>query len=74
MLTNFILHQKSLFGNFQNILFALFGFIFYLAVGGNLLHYNNLIDETKAFGFMCILTGIIFLIDVVVSTMKFKKG
>ena len=50
------------------------GFIFYLAVGSNMLNYRSGIDEVKALGSMCVLTAFIFLADTVVSIMKRNQG
>ena len=52
---------------------ALCGFIFYLAVGGNLLHYKHLGSVEKGFGAMSILTGFIFGADTVISVLKLRK-
>ena len=54
----------------------MFGFIFYLAAGSNLLNYGSgrLDDELKALGAMCILTAFVFLADTVVSIMKKNQG
>merc|ERR1719219_1578743 len=56
-----------------NVLTALCGFIFYLAVGGNLLHCKYLGSVEKGFGAMSILTGFIFGADTVISVLKLRK-
>ena len=65
----------NIFWNFQNIVFAMCGFVFYLAVGSDLLNLGSgLSDEAKALGAMCILTAFLFLADTVVSIMKKNQG
>ena len=60
---------------------ALCGFIFYLAIGAKLLSTNigklpefpKLLDEEKIFGSLCIVTALIFLVDSIISGIKFKQ-
>ena len=64
--------SSSFFILFQNIIFALLGFIFYLAFGGNVLELGYS-DVEKAFGSLCILTAFLFLADAIATIIICKK-
>ena len=52
------------------------GFVFYLAVGSNILSTPLVkeITEEQALGAMCILTAFVFLADTSISIMKRNQG
>ena len=52
------------------------GFVFYLAVGSNILSTAGVkeITEEQALGAMCILTAFVFLADTSISIMKRNQG
>ena len=69
---------------FKDLVFALCGFILYLAVGAKVAAYTyensyvlDLADITPAYrslASMCILTSIVHLVDVVFSAINLKRA
>ena len=61
---------------------SLFGFIFYLTIGAKLLSDNfgklpefpKFLVEEKALASLCIVTAFVFLMDSIISTIKFKEN
>ena len=62
----------------KDFLFALTGFVFFMAVGANVIDATRKVTGLNhaaynGFGSMCIITSFVFLVDVVFSALNLKK-